>query len=319
MMIRRLERKRNELAFPHATRRTFEYVFDSGTNLVVVDFDYPVEELPTDAEGLLANNAHRRAVAERANFGKENALALFQTARHRVPVDRFDANDARARTTDALNVFAYARDEASSADGPKDSVEMLSVGDLFEDFHPDGALTGDHERVIVRGHKDEAMHSGEAGTLGLGLIKVGSMEDDFGAKACDVADFDRGCALGHHDGAWDAEARTGEGDALGVVPWTGAGCVSGLLRVHAGKRCIRLTGAASDDAFPPLLLGKAGHKVVRAANFEAEDLLEILALEIDLVSKFCAQIGGMHKWCLFKDLVDLGIQDKAEIVRGICG
>jgi len=89
--------------------------------------------------------------------------------------------------------------------------------------------------------------------------------------------------------------------------------------VDAGKRFIRLTGAASDDAFPPLLLGKAGHKVVRAANFEAENLLEILALEIDLVSKFCAEIRGMDKRCLFKDLVDLGSQDKAEIVRGLCG
>ena len=59
---------------------------------------------------------------------------------------------------------------------------------------------------------------------------------------------------------------------------------SGSSGVHAGKRSIRLTGAASDDAFPPLLFGKAGHKVVRAANFEAEDLLEILALEVDSVS-----------------------------------
>lgn len=218
MIIGKLERKRNEFAFPHVTRRTFEYVFDSGTDLVVVDFDYLVEELPTDAEGLLANNAHRRAVAERANFGKRDALALFQTARHGVPVIRFDAKDARARTADALNVFAYTRDEASSADCPKDSIEMLNVSELFEDFHPDGALTGDHEWVVVRGHKDEAVCSGEAGTLALGLIKVRAMEDDFGAKACDITDFDRGCALGHHDSAWYAEARTGECDALRVIP-----------------------------------------------------------------------------------------------------
>jgi hypothetical protein len=218
MIIGKLERKRYQSAFLHATRRTFEYVFDSGTNLVIVNFDYPVKELPTDAEGLLANNAHRRAVAERPNFGKRDALALFQTARHGVPVDRFDANDARVRTADALNVFAHARDEASSADGPKDSIEMLSVSELFEDFHPDGALTGDYERIVVRGHKDEAMRSGEASTLALGLIKVRAMEDNFGAKACDVADFDRWCALGHHDGARDAKARTGEGDTLGVVP-----------------------------------------------------------------------------------------------------
>lgn len=205
-MIGESERKRHELAFHHATRRTFKYVLDCSTDLVIVDFDYPVEELPTDAEGLLANNTHRRTVAERADFRKRDALALFQTARHRVTVDRFDANDARVRTADALNVFAYARNEASSTDSSKDSVEMLSVSELFENFHADSALTGDHEWVVVRGHKDESMRSGKASTLALGFIKVRAMEDDFGAKACDIADFDRGCALGHHDSAWDAEA-----------------------------------------------------------------------------------------------------------------
>jgi len=122
------------------------------------------------------------------------------------------------RTADALNVFAYARDEASSANGTKDSVEMVGIRELFEDFHPDGALTGDHERVVIWGHKDEAMHGGETGALAFGFIKVQAVEDDFGAEACDVAYFDRWCALGHDDGAWDAEARTGEGDTLCVVP-----------------------------------------------------------------------------------------------------
>jgi hypothetical protein len=201
-----------------STRRTFEYVFDSSTNLIIVDFDYRIEELLADAEGLLANNAHRRAIAERADFGKRDALPLLQTPRHRVPVERLDANDVRARTADAFNVFAYARDEASSADGTKDSVKVLGVRELFEDFHPDGALTGDHERVIVRGHKNEIVRGGETGALGLGLIKVRAVEDDFGAKACDVAYFDCWRALGHHDGAWDAQARAGEGNALGVVP-----------------------------------------------------------------------------------------------------
>jgi hypothetical protein len=202
----------------NSTRRTFKYVFDSSTNLVIVDLDYRIEELLADAEGLLANNAHRRAIAERANFGKRYAFALLQAARHRVPVERLDANDARARTANALNVFAYARNEASSADGTKDSVEALGIRELFEDFHPDGALTRDNERIVVRGHKNEVVRGGETGTLGLGLIKVRAMKDDFGAKACNVAYFDCWRALGHHDGTWDAEVRSGEGNSLGMVP-----------------------------------------------------------------------------------------------------
>ena len=201
-----------------STRRTFEYVFDSSTDFVIVDFDYLIEELLADAKGLLANNAHRRAIAERANFGKRDALALVQAARHRVPVKRLDANDLGTRTADALDVFAYARDEASSADSTKDSVEVLGVRELFEDFHRDGALTRDNERVVVRGHKNKAVHGGETGALDLGLVKVLTMEDDFGAKACNVAFFDFWRALGHYDGAWDAEARTGESDALCMVP-----------------------------------------------------------------------------------------------------
>jgi hypothetical protein len=202
----------------NSTRRTFEYVFDSSTNLVIVDLDYRIEELLADAEGLLANNAHSRAIAERANFGKRDALPLLQTARHRVAVERLDANDAGARTADAFDVFAYARDEASSTDGTKDGVEAFGVRELFEDFHPDGTLTGDHERIVVGGHKNEVVRGGETGALGLGLIKVRAIEDDFGAKACDVAYFDCWRALGHHDGAWDTEVRAGEGNALGMVP-----------------------------------------------------------------------------------------------------
>jgi hypothetical protein len=44
------------------------------------------------------------------------------------------------------------------------------------------------------------------------------VQDDLGAEARDVAHFDRGGALRHHDGAWDAQALAREGDALRVIP-----------------------------------------------------------------------------------------------------
>ncbi len=103
-----LKVRTEENPFPHMRSRTFEYVFDGRTNLVIVDLDYAIEEPLTDAKGLLTNNAHCRAIAERANFGKGDAVALLQTARHRVPIYRLDADDVRPRTADAFNVFAYA-------------------------------------------------------------------------------------------------------------------------------------------------------------------------------------------------------------------
>jgi len=48
--------------------------------------------------------------------------------------------------------------------------------------------------------------------------------------------------------------------------------------VHRQGKLRWLTGAACDDALPPLLLREAGHKIVRATDLEAEDLLQVLAL-----------------------------------------
>src|SRR6266850_2425826 len=200
------------------TRRTFEYIFDGGTNLIIVDLDYPVEQLLANAERLFAHDAHRRAVAERANLRERDALALIQATRHRVPVEGLGTNDARARIADALDVLADARDEAAASDGTKDGVEVLGVGHLLEDLHPDGALAGDHERVVVRRDEDKAVRGREARAFALGLVKVVPVEDDLGTEARDVAHFDRRRALRHHDRARDAEARAREGDALRVVP-----------------------------------------------------------------------------------------------------
>lgn len=80
-----------------------------------------------------------------------------------------------------------------------------------------------------------------------------------------------------------------------------------------------LTGAACDDAFPTLPLGNASHKIVRAANFEAKNLLEVLALEIYVISELCAEICGMHEWSLLEDLVHFCGQDEAEIIWGVRG
>jgi len=195
----------------------------------------------TDAERLFTNNPHGGAIAEEADFRKHDALPLLQTARHRVPIKSLRTDDARAGTPNALDIFAYPGDEAAPTDGAKDGIEVLRVGELLEYFHPDGALAGDHQRVVVRGHKDEAVRGGEASALTFGLVKVDAVEDDLGAEAGDVAYFDGGRGLGHHDGARDAEALAGEGDSLGVVPWMdGWGRAAGVRAV--GCVCRQLHG-----------------------------------------------------------------------------
>lgn len=170
-----------------------------------------------DAEWLFPHDAHGSPIAERAHFSQEDALALFQTARHRIAVEGLRTKDARVGTADALHVLAYPSDEAPAADCAKNGVEVLGVRELLEDLHADGALAGDDERVVVRGHKGEAVRNGETGALGLGLVKVYAVEDDFGAEARDTAHFNGRRALRHHDRAWYPKSRTREGDALSVV------------------------------------------------------------------------------------------------------
>ena len=237
-------KNRKRMRFPRAlcaTRRTFEDIFDSRTDLVIVDFDHLIEQLLANSERLFAHDPNRSPIAERTDFRERDALALFQAARHRVPVERLGADNARARTADALDVFGYARDEAAAADGAKNGVEVLGIRELLEDLHPDGALAGDHERVVVRRHKDETVRGGEARALDLGLVKVRAVEDDLGAEARDVAHFDRWRGLRHHDRAWNAEPRAGERYALRVVPWNEGGKGlrmarrSGLSGVYTGR------------------------------------------------------------------------------------
>ena len=75
-----------------------------------------------------------------------------------------------------------------------------------------------------------------------------------------------------------------------------------------------LTRAARYDALPSILLRKACHEVVRATNLEAEDLLEVLALEPYLAPKPCTEAGAVHEWRLFQDLVHFGSEDELEII-----
>lgn len=71
-------------------------------------------------------------------------------------------------------------------------------------------------------------------------------------------------------------------------------------------RWIRRTGAASNDALPALLVGEICHKVVCAPYFEGKDIVEILALEPDVVSELCAEIAGFDEGGFLDDFIDLG-------------
>ena len=53
-----------------------------------------------------------------------------------------------------------------------------------------------------------------------------------------------------------------------------------------------LTGAASNNALPPLFLAQTRHKIIRSPNLKTEHLLQILAFQIYLVAEFGAEVCG---------------------------
>jgi hypothetical protein len=105
----------------------------------------------------------------------------------------------------------------SSSDRAEHPVKRIRVGELTEDFHGNGALTSDDERMVVRRDVDELVLGDEALAFGFGLVEVFAVKDDFGAKTLDIAPFDGRRGERHDNGGGDAELEAGEGNSLSVV------------------------------------------------------------------------------------------------------
>lgn len=73
-------------------------------------------------------------------------------------------------------------------------------------------------------------------------------------------------------------------------------------------------GTARYDASPAVLGLQVGHFVVCAAQLEAEDGLEVLALEQDIAFEAVAEVGGVGQGRLLDHFVDARREDEAEIL-----
>ena len=133
-------------------------------------------------------------------------------------------------------------------------------GVLADDFHADGALSGNHGGVVEGGDVGKAALGDEAHGVVVGVVIGGAVEDDFAAARFNRVHFDLRGGFGHDDGGFAAEFLRREGDALGVV-----------------------ARAGGDHAAFELRFAQRGHFVVRAAYFKGENGLQILAFEQDVV------------------------------------
>ena len=126
--------------------RVLEHVLDRGADLVGIDQDDLVDQLLAEAEGFLADLLHRHAVGEHADLRQAHAPAGLERAGHGVGIHRLDADDLDLRAQ-ALDVGGDAGDQPAAADRHEDRIDRRLV--LAQDFHADGALAGDHVRIVV--------------------------------------------------------------------------------------------------------------------------------------------------------------------------
>lgn len=69
-----------------------------------------------------------------------------------------------------------------------------------------------------------------------------------------------------------------------------------------------------DDAALFFFVREVGELVVGATDLEAEDVLEILAFEIDLVLGAGREVDSVGEGCLLEDLVAASGEDQAQVV-----
>ena len=160
---------------------------------------------------------------------------------------------------------------------------------VAQDLVGDRALAGDDQRIVERVHERQAglAHELVAPRLRLGVAVAG--EDDLGAERAHGLHLDLGRRLRHDDERAQPEMPGRERHALRVV-----------------------AGAGRDDASRSFRVGHVRDAVVGAAQLVAEDRLQILALEQDLVAQPARQMDGRLERRLVRDVVDAAGEDQPQ-------
>ena len=277
----------------HDRSRVLEDVLHRRAELVGVDEDHLVDVPPCEPKRLDADLLHRHAVGEEPDVWERDPAARAEGAIHRVRIGRLDTDDADLRPQ-PLHVRGDPADQPAAADGDEDRVDRLAQ--LPQDLHADRPLARDHVRVVVGVDERQLASAADAHRLGVGVVVRVALEDDRRPESGDGVDLDLRCRHRHHDRGLGPEALRGERHALGVVARGGG-----------------------DDAPAEVRSRKAGHLVVRPAELEREDGLEILALQQQAVAEPGREKRRLVQRRLDGDVVDVRVEDRLQVVAFGCG
>ena len=213
-------------------------------------------------------------------------MPAFERAVHRVGLERLDADDLHVGP-ERLDVARDAGNEAAAAHRHEHRGEPLLA--VAQDLGADGPLPRDHERVVEGMDERHAGFGDQRVAVRLRVAVGVARQHDLGAHAAHRVHLDPRRRLRHDDDRAQTELARGKRHALRVV-----------------------AGARGDDAAGALLLGEMRDLVVGAAQLEAEDRLQILALEQHGVAETARESRRRIERRFARHVVDAAGQDVVE-------
>ena len=158
-----------------------------------------------------------------------------------------------------------------------------------QDFIADCPLPGDDQRIVERMHEDHPSLARQFMAPHLRIRVAVAEQHDLGPEIAYRIHLDLRSRLRHDDDRADLEMACGIRHSLGVV-----------------------AGARGDDTARPFFGAQMRDPVVSAAQFVAEDRLQVLPLQQDLVLQAARQAWCRIERRLLGHVVDAAGQDQPE-------
>ena len=194
--------------------RVLENILDRRTDGVGIDQHHFIDILLCETEGFLAHCFHRGAIGKEADLREFHALAGLQRTVHGIGIHRLDADDFRVRTQ-TLDIGRHAGNQPTAANTAEYGVDLLWM--LAQDFHADGALPGDHVRIIEGMHEGQFFLLFQFQRVDVGLVIGIAGEHHFTAAVLHRLNLDlRGCRR-HHDHRPATHFCGRQGDTLRMI------------------------------------------------------------------------------------------------------
>ncbi len=262
----------------HDRARVVEDVLDRRADLVVGHAQHFVHGLPHDLERPLADLAHRDAVREDADVIELHAPAVRERSVHRVGLERLDADHLHIGPQ-RLDVAGDTGNQTAAADRHEHRRQLILA--VTNNLGADRPLPCDDQRIVEGMDERHAGLRHERVAVRLGLVVAVARQHHLGAHRLHRIHLDPRRRLRHDDDRAQTEPLRRERHALRVI-----------------------AGAGGDDTARPLPVRQMRNLVVGAAQLEAEDRLQVLALEQDFVVETLGQAWRLVERRLPRHVVD---------------